>query len=107
MGQSKILAPLFSIGPFSSGGDAATINMGFYRLSNPYQHVVGPSLRMVIDVGNWEDSRFILPSGQSGHPFSPHYRDQIDLWRRVDYIRVAHDDEEMKSWPILTLSPVF
>ncbi len=103
--RSKILAPLFSIGPFPSPGNGVTINMGFYRYSNPYEHVVGPSLRMVIDLGDWERSRFILPSGQSGHFFSPHYRDQTELWRRGDYIQLSYDQESMKDWPLLILTP--
>lgn len=105
LGQSKILAALFSLGPFPSAGDGATINMGFYRHSNPYQHVVGPSLRMIINPGDWNRSRFILPSGQSGHCLSPHYRDQTELWRSGGYIRLCYDEEEMKDWPLLILTP--
>ncbi|MGH7829825.1 MAG: penicillin acylase family protein, partial [Candidatus Binatia bacterium] len=104
-GKSKILAPLFSLGPFPSGGDAATINMGFYRHSNPYAHTIGPSLRMIFDVGNWQETHCILPSGQAGHIFSPHYGDQTDLWRRTEYIRLDHTAEAAKAWPTLTLIP--
>ncbi len=105
LGRKKILAPLFSIGPFPSPGDGVTINMGFYRHSNPYQHVVGPSLRMVIDIGDWERSGFILPSGQSGHPFSPHYGDQTELWRSGDYTRLSYDEKSTDDWPLLILTP--
>jgi penicillin amidase len=88
LGRSKILAPFFSIGPFPSSGDGVTINMGFYRHSNPYRHIVGPSLRMIVDLSDLRRSRFVLSSGQSGHPFSPHYADQLELWRRGDYIHL-------------------
>lgn len=103
--RSKILAPIFSIGPLPSSGDAVTVNMGFYRHSNPFEHVVGPSLRMIIDLGDWERSRFILPSGQSGYCFSPHYRDQTELWRRGEHIRLSCEERNMKDWPILILAP--
>jgi len=103
--RSKILAPLFSIGPFPSSGDGVTVNMGFYRHSNPYKHVVGPSLRMIIDVGDWERSFFILPSGQSGHPFSRHYRDQAGLWQQREYIQLFYTQEGMRNWPFLSLKP--
>ncbi len=103
--RSKILAPIFSLGPFPSSGDGVTINMGFYRHSNPFEHVVGPSLRMIIDLGDWKRSRFILPSGQSGYCFSPHYRDQIELWRRGEYIQLFYEEDNMKDWPILILTP--
>jgi penicillin G amidase len=81
LGRIKLLRPLLSRGPFPSPGDGTTINMGFYRHSNPYEHTVGASLRFVIDVGGWQQSGFVLASGQSGHPFSPHYGDQTPLWR--------------------------
>jgi penicillin amidase len=105
LGRSKILAPFFSIGPLPSPGDSVTINMGFYRHSDPYQHIVGPSLRMLINVGDWRLSRFILPSGQSGHFFSPHYGDQTELWRRGNYIQLCCGEEEIKNWPLLILTP--
>jgi len=105
MGRFRILAPFFSIGPFPAAGDGVTINSGFFRHSYPYSQVVGASLRMVITPGEWERSRFILPSGQSGHPPSPHYHDQLQLWLRGKSIRLDHDDKEMEGWPTLTLNP--
>jgi penicillin amidase len=88
LGRIKLLQPLLSSGPFPCPGDGTTINMGFYRHSNPYDHTVGASLRFVIDVGGWQHSGFVLASGQSGHPFSPHYRDQTPHWRAGRYIRL-------------------
>ena len=88
LGRIKLLGPLLSSGPFPSPGNGTTINMGFYRHSNPYEHTVGASLRFVIDVGRWQQSGFVLASGQSGHPLSPHYGDQTPLWRAGRYIRM-------------------
>jgi len=88
MGRIKLLRPLLSSSPFPSPGNGTTINMGFYRHSNPYEHTVGASLRFVIDVGRWQQSGFILTGGQSGHPLSPHYGDQTPLWRAGRYIRM-------------------
>jgi penicillin G amidase len=79
LGRLDILKPLLGI-DLSTPGDGMTINMGFYRHSNPYSHTVGASLRLVVDLGNWQASGFILPSGQSGHPLSAHYRDQLNYW---------------------------
>jgi penicillin amidase len=67
---------------------------------------VGASLRMLLTPGEWERSRFILPSGQSGHPPSPHYRDQLELWLRGESIRLDYDNKEMAGWPTQTLSPL-
>jgi len=106
MGRVKILAPFFSIGPFPAPGSGVTINSGFYRHSYPYLQVVGTSLKMAIVIGDWERGRYILPSGQSGHPFSEHYRDQFEMWRSGDYIQLVHGIEEMEDWPSLILTPM-
>jgi penicillin amidase len=44
---------------------------------------------MVLDVGNWDNSRAINTPGQSGDPASPHYRDRAAAWA------------EGKSFPLL------
>jgi penicillin amidase len=88
LGRIKLLRPLLSSGPFRTPGDGTTINMGFYRHSNPYEHTVGASLRFIIDVGRWQESRFVLAAGQSGHPFTSHYSDQTSLWRAGRYTKM-------------------
>ena len=54
------------------------------------------SLRVVVDVGAWDNSRFVLPGGQSGNPLSPHYDDLFPLWRRGEGIPVAWSEEEVR-----------
>ena len=105
-GRVSFLRPLFSAGPFPSGGDNFTINLGFYRHSNPYKHIVGPSLRMIVETGQSLRSKFSLPSGQSGHPFSPHYLDQVARWQSHNYFELSGAEEETRSWPLLSLKPV-
>ena len=105
LGRIKLLGPLLRIGPFPSRGDGTTVNMGFYRHSTPYTHTVGASLRFLIDVGGWKQSEFILPSGQSGHLFSPYYGDQTSLWRAGRYVRMGVGADE-SSENVLTLAPL-
>jgi penicillin G amidase len=104
--RSKLIGPIFSIGPFPAAGDGATINMGHFRYSDPYSYVVGPSLRMIVPLGDWQQGLFVIPSGQSGHFISRHYSDQTELWRRGEYLRLYYREEEMKAWPVLEMVPV-
>jgi penicillin G amidase len=106
LGRIKLLSPLLRIGPFPSPGDGTTINLGFYRHSDPYAHTVGASLRFVIDVGMWRQSGFILTPGQSGHPFSSHYSDQTSLWRAGRYVRIGNGEDETPSENVLSLVPL-
>ena len=105
LGRIKLLRPMLGIGPFFSPGDGTTVNMGFYRHSNPYAHLVGASLRLVIDVGMWQQSRYILASGQSGHVFSPYYSDQTSLWRAGRYAQIGICEDETSTENVLTLVP--
>jgi len=88
---------VFNIGPFPWGGDASTLGQAAVNPLSPTdnsQFVV--SMRMTLDVGNWDENRFVLPGGQSGNPFSPHYRDQIDLWRAGDAIDIAWSENAIQ-----------
>ena len=40
----------------------------------------GPSQRMAVSPGHEKDGILELPTGQSGHPLSPHYGDQYRAW---------------------------
>jgi penicillin amidase len=74
----------FDIGPEPSAGGNYTVNAATSDDSvAPFESTWGPSLRHVVDLGGVDGGGgFILPTGQSGHPFSPHYRDQTERWRR-------------------------
>ncbi len=43
-----------------------------------------PSMRMIVDVGDFDASRWVNLTGASGHAFHPHYDDQAGLWQRGD-----------------------
>jgi penicillin amidase len=105
LGRVGILKPLLGIGPMAAPGDGTTINLGFYRHSNPYQQTVGPSLRFVVDLKDWHNSGFALPSGQSGHPLSTHYRDQTKLWRDGQTIHFSDSKPLPEGSRCLVLKP--
>lgn len=76
---------LFSRGPSPIGGDGTTVMRVSYHRLRPFAAWEIPSWRQILDVGSWDDSRVVLPTGQSGHPLSPHYFDQNTLWREGNY----------------------
>lgn len=72
-----------TIGPLPRGGSPATVNVSdFSGRAFPVTTSYGPSERHVVDMGDVDGAGgFILPAGQSGLPFDPHYRDMLDAWR--------------------------
>ena len=76
---------LFNEGPVAVDGDGTTVmKVSFNRLDR-YSAYEAPSWRQLFDIGQWDDSRVILPTGQSGHPLSPFYFDQNEMWRTGQY----------------------
>jgi len=107
-GAQAPLDRLFNVGPLPGRGDAATVHQGGVDLADPTANVIGcPTLRAVIDVGAWENSRFVLLGGQSGNPMSPHYTDQIALWSSGEGIPIHWTPEASDVHAVnrLTLTP--
>jgi penicillin amidase len=90
------------------GGDTHTVNVGRVNLKadsvtgEHYLDEHGPSLRALYDLGDRSRSRFMHSSGQSGLPWSRHYRDLLPRWVQV---------QDLPVWPqaapaeVLTITP--
>lgn len=119
---SPILDKLINIGPFSIGGDGTTIfnteysfselfektsNLTIQHRSEPYSNILGPSMRYIFDFADPDHLEFILPTGQSGHFMSSHYKDMSDMWLKGKYIKLSLlEDEFIKSSKkVLRLNP--
>ncbi len=97
LGLRPPLDRVYNLGPVPHGGDANTINPAPVDPADPLADPVFAiaSLRMVVDIGDWERSRFVLPGGQSGNPFSPNYGDQFTLWQKGDAIPIPWSESEV------------
>lgn len=88
---------LFNLGPVpSSGADNAVNNLETVGL-NDYRVVAGPSTRRLIDFGDPEHSLTVLPTGNSGHPLSPHYGDQVPLYVSGNYREVRYTADQIAA----------
>jgi penicillin amidase len=86
LGQARALSRLFNRGPVPVGGDPNTVWQASYMPYYGYEVTDGTACyRQIIDMGNFDNSLAVIPSGQSGHPGSRHYSDMIGLWARVEY----------------------
>jgi penicillin amidase len=102
----KATAAQLSVGPLAYGGAANVPRAATYRRSD-YQLTAGASFRMVLDVGNWDASRTINTPGQSGDPFSGHYRDLAPLWATGQYVPLLYSLSavEAATAEAITLTP--
>ncbi len=68
------------------GGDGCTVNQAEISPHFPPHPVeIIASCRLILDVGEWDNSLAVLPGGQSGNPASSHYEDGLADWRDGRY----------------------
>ncbi|MGH7118452.1 MAG: penicillin acylase family protein, partial [Acetobacteraceae bacterium] len=87
--QSSTSGERFDIGPLPQGGGNSTPMLAAYRPTD-FRVYLGASVRIVIDVGEWDKSVWINAPGQSGDPRSAHYADLALLWAKGDYVPMLY-----------------
>ncbi|MDE0661333.1 MAG: penicillin acylase family protein [Gammaproteobacteria bacterium] len=76
-------------------GDADTPLAGAYAVGAGFAATVMSVNRYIHDTADWRNSRWIVPLGASGHPGSPHYADQAELWADVETIPQLWDWDDI------------
>jgi len=71
-GRLPLIGRFFDIGPVSMSGSGTTVKQ--------YTRRLGPSLRMIVDLGDLDHSFTNLATGESAQVLSPHYKDQWDAY---------------------------
>jgi penicillin amidase len=74
------------------GGGSAVATSDWDAASNDFAVGAAPELRMVVDLGGLDNSRWIGQTGESGHADDAHYLDQAPMWAAG----------ETMSWPYST-----
>ncbi|MEZ2414421.1 penicillin acylase family protein [Muriicola sp. E247] len=109
IGQIAALRFFFNVGPFPVSGTREVINnMAFqYNGSSAFSVTAGPSTRRVIDFSDVENSMSILPTGQSGNPFSKYYEDQAKMFVNGEFRKMLMNQEEIRETAssVLVLRP--
>ena len=97
LGQVAALRRIFNVGTFEVSGSTEVVNNLFFSFTDNGQYQVkgGPSTRRVIDFSDIENSWSILPTGQSGNPFSKHYNDQAEMYNSGKFRKMKMNKEEI------------
>jgi penicillin amidase len=104
VGSVRPLDAVFDRGPFPLGGDATTLPQASVDWLNPTGDPIGiVSMRLVIDVGCWDEARVVLAGGQSGNPLSPHYDDLLARWQRGEGVPLPWSREAVERAARYTL----
>lgn len=98
---------LFNRGPYPVGGGSSVVNATGWRLGSSYATTTVPSMRMVIDLDDFNASTWNHLTGASGHAFNPHYTDQTDDWAKGVQKRWVFTSKAVQQAAVdtLTLAP--
>jgi penicillin amidase len=92
LGQSGIglVERLFNRDGWEVGGGSGIVDATAWNPVEGYEVTNAPSMRMVVSLADFDESRWINLTGVSGHPASSHYSDQTELWVEGRYLPWAH-----------------
>jgi len=88
MGKVPVLGGMLNVGPLEIAGGEEVINKQAFWIDHEgvnYPVKSGPAMRILIDFADVENSLSILPTGQSGNPFSDHYIDQAIMFAKGEW----------------------
>jgi penicillin G amidase len=105
IGSVDLLARFYNRGPYPVGGSFHTPANMSYLLTEPFGVTHSAPWRYMVDM----DSHRALDSlagGNSGHPLSDHYDDQVEMWLSGEYKEMIFDPDAVRMLPEkLTLQP--
>ena len=86
-------------------GGSALVDATSWDLSNDdYDVTVAPSMRMIVDMGDFDHSRWINQTGESGHVDDANYLDQAPLWAAGETLPWAYSPGAVKATTTATLT---
>lgn len=84
-----------NVGPIPRGGSGDTVGNTAYRAD--FRQTGGSSFRLVIDVGEWDDSLFMNSPGQSGDLRSAYYSDLFEGWAEGEAFPLLYKREKIEE----------
>jgi len=95
LGESGVppIEALFNRGPFPTSGGASIVNATGWSVEDGYETNWLPSMRMIVDLGNLNNSLTVHTTGQSGHAYHPHYDDMPSMWANIEYYSMLWDEQ--------------
>jgi penicillin G amidase len=76
-----MIRSLVNRGPYDAPGGGSIVSaFAWDAAAGTFDVTAGPSMRMIVDLGNLDRSRWVNQTGNSGHPWDSHYDDQVEAW---------------------------
>lgn len=105
LGKVQPLDKLFNVGPIPIDGGEEVVNKQSFTINEIgyYKVTGGPAMRIVIDFADVEHSESVLPTGQSGNPFSDYFDNQALMFAHGKYRLQKMNQQEIEKSSIGTV----
>jgi penicillin amidase len=107
MGSERIIAGFFNLPRIEAPGALDSVWKSHFDLSHPvtpFRAMAGPAFRMIVDLGDIEHGWWVIETGISGWPGSPHYGDQHKLWKDLKYLPMMSDWVQIRARAVAVLT---
>ncbi len=88
---------IFNRGPFAVDSSRDLVNAQAWDSSDPAAVIHHASQRMLVDMSDLDNSRSVIPTGNSGHPYNAHYDDQMPLYLTGQYHPMPFSREAVEA----------
>ncbi|MET7637446.1 penicillin acylase family protein [Streptomyces sp. NPDC005438] len=95
-GGPGLVKRLLNRGPWNVQGGKDTVNATGWNAAGGYEVVWVPSMRMVVNLDDFDRSRWINLTGASGHAYHSHYTDQTDKWSRGELLPFPYTESAVE-----------
>jgi penicillin amidase len=103
-GANGLIKKLVNKGPYEAPGGSSIVDAFSWDASaGDFSVTAAPSMRMIVDLSNVDNSRWVNESGISGHPWDKYYGNQIHAWLKgedfawpfsKDAVKAAKNEEQ-------------
>lgn len=103
----SLIENIFNRGPFPASGGSSIVNATGWNAAKGFELISLPSMRMIVDLSNLDNSFTIHTTGQSGHAYHSNYIDMVNPWRFIRYYPMLFSDIPVgdNSTHLLVLKP--
>jgi penicillin amidase len=98
-GSKSALDGTVNLAKMGAGGELDTVWKSHFDLGNPkapFKTVAGPAYRSVVDLADPAHAWWVVDTGASGWPKSPHYGDQYEVWKKGELVPMLTDLAEIR-----------
>ncbi len=98
LGMIPLVGSKFSLDSYPGVGESDTLNKRGRSLSHKKEQIrYGASARHISDMADPDENHFVLHGGQDSWLMNENLADQVELWRKGEYIKIPLTMEKVKS----------